>query len=318
MPPHRLIIDTDPGVDDALAILLAAYSPRIELLGLTTVFGNVDVATATRNAGHLVSLMPRPVPVAAGAAIPLLQPPRPHAAVVHGHNGFGEVAIDFDPGFAPLRQSAVEFIIEQVRAQPGEITLVPLGPLTNIALALRLAPDIATKVKQVVLMGGAVYQRGNVSPVAEANIVCDPHAAQIVFSGAWPITMVGLDVTYRTIMPEARMEALRAHSPRVGGFLADIARHYAGFYRRQFGFDGFSMHDPATVVQLLQPGLFGTQRGQIEVVCEGRALGKTLFAPASVPFPTPGWGERDNVEVCLSVDGEGVLACFEDVIRGAP
>ncbi|MFT4191989.1 MAG: nucleoside hydrolase [Comamonas sp.] len=318
MTKHALIIDTDPGVDDALALLVAAYSPDIELIGLTTVFGNVSAEQATRNAGYLVSLMPKPVPVARGAALPLVQQPHPFPTFVHGHNGFGDIALDYPADFAPVDSSAAQFIVDQINARPGEITLVPLGPLTNIALALRLCPEIAGKVKQVVLMGGAVRRGGNVSPAAEANIWNDPHAAQAVFSADWPIVMVGLDVTHQTIMPEQRMQALRAVSPKVGNFVADITAFYANFYRNTAGFDGFSVHDPATVVQILRPELFQTQRGQVEVVTEGIAKGKTLFGPAGFPYAEPGWGLRENVEVCLGVDGPAVLQVIEDTLRRAP
>jgi inosine-uridine nucleoside N-ribohydrolase len=318
MTKHSLIIDTDPGVDDALALLVAAYSPEIELVGLTTIFGNVSVEQATKNAGYLVSLMPKPVPVAKGASTPLVQPLHPYPDFVHGHNGFGDIPLEYPADFAPIDQTAAQFIVDQINARPGEITLVPLGPLTNIALALHLCPDIVHKVKQVVLMGGAIHRGGNVSPAAEANIWNDPHAAQVVFSAAWPIVMVGLDVTHQTIMPEARMQALRSVSPKVGNFVADITAFYANFYRNTAGFDGFSVHDPATVVQILHPELFGTKRGQVEVVTEGIAAGKTLFGPAGFPYAEPGWGKRENVEVCLTVDGPAVLQVIEDALRTAP
>jgi inosine-uridine nucleoside N-ribohydrolase len=315
---HTLIIDTDPGVDDALALMLAAYSPDIELLGLTTIFGNVSVEQATRNAGYLVSLMPRSVPVAKGAAKPLVSALHPYPDFVHGANGFGDIAVEYPADFQPLPQSAAQFIVEQINARPGEISLVPIGPLTNIALALHMDPGIVAKVKQVVIMGGAVYRGGNVSPAAEANIWNDTHAAQVVFSADWPIVMVGLDVTHDTVMPESRMNAACAHAPKVGAFLARIAAFYANFYRNSAGFDGFCVHDPATVVQILRPDLFVTRRGQIEVVTEGLALGKTLFGPAGAMYAEPGWGKRSNVEVCTGVDGEGVLKAIEDILKLAP
>ena len=315
---HTLIIDTDPGVDDALALMLAAYSPDIELLGLTTIFGNVSVEQATRNAGFLVSLMSRAVPVAKGAAKPLVNALHPYPDFVHGVNGFGDIAVDYPADFRPVAQSAAQFIVDQINARPGEITLVPVGPLTNIALALHLDPGITAKVKQVVIMGGAVYRGGNVSPAAEANIWNDTHAAQVVFSADWPIVMVGLDVTHDTVMPEARMNAACANSPKVGAFLARICEFYARFYRNTAGFDGFCVHDPATIVQILRPDLFVTQRGQIEVVTEGLALGKTLFGPAGFMYAEPGWGKRSNVEVCTRVDGEGVLKVIEAVLKTAP
>ena len=313
-----IIIDTDPGVDDALALLLAAYSPELELLGMTTIFGNVSLEQATLNAGFLASLMPYHVPVAVGSKYPLVNPLHGYPDFVHGKNGFGDIAINYPANFAPVQECAAQFIVDQINARPGEVTLVPVGPLTNIALALRLDPSIAKKVKEVVIMGGAVRRGGNVSPAAEANIWNDPHAAQVVFSADWPIVMVGLDVTHQTIMPETRMEALRKHSPKVGGFLADICAYYANFYRNTVGFDGFSVHDPATVVYVLKPELFGTERGQVEVITEGRAIGKTLFAPKGFMYAEPNWGLRDNVQVCLKVDGEGVLSTIENVLKTAP
>ena len=315
---HTLIIDTDPGVDDALALMLAAYSPEIELLGLTTIFGNVSVEQATRNAGFLVSLMPKPVPVAKGAATPLVNPLHPYPDFVHGANGFGDIAVDYPQAFKPVDQSAAAFIVEQINARPDEITLVPVGPLTNIALALHLDPGIATKVKQLVIMGGAVYKGGNVSPAAEANIWNDTHAAQVVFSADWPIVMVGLDVTHNTVMAESRMNAACANSPKVGAFLAKICEFYANFYRNTAGFDGFCVHDPATVVQILRPDLFTTQRGQVEVVTGGLADGKTLFGPAGLMYAEAGWGKRSNVEVCTHVDGEGVLKVIENALKAMP
>lgn len=318
IPKHAIIIDTDPGVDDALALLLAAYSPEIELLGLTTIFGNVSVAQATHNAGFLVSLMPKPVPVAQGAAVPLSQAPKPPADFVHGPHGLGDLQVPSPAGFAPVALSAAEFIVDQIHARPGEVSLVPVGPLTNIALALQLDPSITRKVKQLVVMGGAAYRGGNVSPAAEANVWNDPHAAQQVFAADWPIVMVGLDVTHQVIMPEDRMMAACAQAPQVGPFLSRICAFYANFYRNTVGFPGFCVHDPATVVQFLRPELFQTERGQIEVVTEGLAMGKTLFAPQGFQYAEPGWGVRSNVQVCLGVDAEAVLQTIEAAVHRMP
>ncbi|MEJ7136863.1 nucleoside hydrolase [Amphibiibacter pelophylacis] len=315
---HRIIIDTDPGVDDAVAILLAAWHPDVELVGLTTVFGNLAVEQGTLNAGYLTSLMPAPVPVAQGAATPLVITPHAFPDFVHGKFGFGDLHTEAPAGFAPVKDSAAQFIVDQIMAAPGEITLVPVAPLTNIAMALRLCPEITKHVKNVVIMGGSVHRGGNVSPVAEANIWNDPHAAQMVFAADWPITMVGLDVTHHTIMPESRMAALREVSPKVGGFLAEITRFYANFYRNTAGFDGFSVHDPATVVQVLRPDLFTTRKGQIDVVLDGPAIGQTVFAVDGVGYAEPGFGLRRNVDVCLQVNGDGVLDFIETTLRRAP
>jgi inosine-uridine nucleoside N-ribohydrolase len=314
-PKHKLIIDTDPGVDDALAIVTAAYHPDVELLGLTTIFGNVSTAQATLNTGYLLGLLPQPVPVAQGADKPLTIKQHPFPEFVHGKNGFGDITVDYPSAFTPITLDAADFIIQQIEQQPGEVTLLPIGPLTNIATALKRRPEIVKKVKQVVIMGGSVNHRGNVSPVAEANIWNDPHAAQIVLSTDWPVTMVGLNVTHQTIMHESRIQALAKNSPRVCGFLAKICDHYAHFYRNTARFNGFSVHDPAAVVCLLRPDFFKTQRGQVDVICEGLATGQTMFGPEGFPWAEPGWGIRHNVKVCTEVDKVAVLGFIEEALK---
>lgn len=310
---HRLIIDTDPGIDDAIAILLAGWHPDIELVGLTTVFGNVSVEQATSNAGFLQTLLPRRVPVARGAAVPLVQPAPDYPDFVHGKHGFGDRIVAAPADFAPVDEDAAAFIVREVMAHPGEITLVPVGPFTNIAAALKLCPEIVKNVKNVVVMGGAARKEGNVNAFAEANIWNDPHAAKIVFDAGWPVTMVGLDVTHKTVMPETRMEDLVAHAPKVGEFLAEITRYYGRFYRSRHGFEGFSVHDPATVVQVLHPELFTTERGRVEVIVDGEQAGRTVFTAAAPGSATA----ADNATVCLQVNGPAVLQVIEDTLRRA-
>ena len=315
MAKYKMIIDTDPGVDDALAIAFAALHPEIELLGLTTVYGNVSVDQATQNAGYLLGLLDqKQVPVAKGEATPSVQTPHNFPDFVHGKNGFGDIDVAYPADFKPIDEHAADFIVRMINENPGEIILVPIGPLANIGLALKKDPSIAQKVKQVVIMGGAAHVAGNVSPAAEANIWNDPHAAQAVFEAPWPIVMVGLDVTYQTIMPNEPMERIAAAAPKVGGFLQQICAFYANFYRNVAGFDGFSLHDPATVMYVTNPELFKTERGQIEVVKEGAGAGKTFFAPKGKMYAEDYWSKRDNVEVCLEVDKVGVLALIEKVL----
>ena len=315
MTKYKMIIDTDPGVDDALAIAFAAAHPDIELVGLTTVYGNVSVEQATKNAGFLVDLLGiKHVPVAKGEATPSVQTPHSFPDFVHGKNGFGDIDVDYPSDFAPVAESAADFIVRMINENPNEIILVPIGPLANIGAALKKDPSIAHKVKQVVIMGGAAHVEGNVSPAAEANVWNDPHAAQAVFEAPWPIVMVGLDVTYQTIMPDEPMQRIAAASPVVGGFLQKICAFYANFYRNVAGFDGFSIHDPATVMYVTNPELFTTERGQIEVVKEGAGAGKTFFAPKGRQYAEDYWSKRDNVEVCVKVDKAGVLALIEKVL----
>ena len=209
-----IIIDTDPGVDDAFAISLAHRSPAIELLGLTTVFGNVSVNQASDNAAVLVEKLDANYPIAQGASRPLVQAPHAYPDFVHGKNGFGD--IDYTvPQYNTTPQDAADFIIDTLRERPGEVTLAPIGPLSNIATALQREPRIAEWAKEVVLMGGTARQAGNVSPVAEANIWNDPHAAQAVFTAPWSITMIGLDVTQQIVMSRQATRHLASDEPRI-------------------------------------------------------------------------------------------------------
>ena len=211
----RIIIDTDPGVDDSMAILFAFCSPEVEVIGLTTIFGNSGSGQTTENALRLVELVNRPdIPVARGAETPILRPFKGFGWRVHGRNGLGEV--DFPaPTTKPDPRRAAQFIVDTVMANPGEITLVPLGPLTNIALAVMLEPKIAENVKEVVLMGGAANAKGNASGTAEANVRNDPEAAKIVFEAPWKVTMAGLDVTTKTIMSLDYVEQLKKRQQQI-------------------------------------------------------------------------------------------------------
>ena len=209
---QKIIIDTDPGIDDAMAIQLAFAHPGLEVLGLTTVFGNVHVDKATRNALRLVEMAGVDCPVAEGAAVPLVRPAEPPGYYVHGPEGFGDHPAETPRGRAH-ELDAAGFIIQTLRNHPREVTLVPIGPLTNIATALRREPAIASKVRGVVVMGGAIEVRGNVSEWAEANVWHDPHAAAEVFAADWPVTLVGLDVTERTRCGPMDFARIAAHAP---------------------------------------------------------------------------------------------------------
>jgi inosine-uridine nucleoside N-ribohydrolase len=205
----RLIIDTDPGVDDAMAILFALQSPEIQLEALTTVFGNGGVKQTTANALRVLELAQRPdIPVVPGATTPLLRPYRGQGYRVHGRDGLGDTNLPLPRTHAQARRAA-EYLISRIMDEPGQLTLVAVGPLTNLALAVRLEADIAQNVQEVVIMGGAATVPGNASPLAEANIHNDPEAAKIVFHAGWPLTMVGLDVTCKTIMTSAYLARLR-------------------------------------------------------------------------------------------------------------
>lgn len=303
----KIIIDTDPGIDDAMAIHLAFAHPGLEVVGLSTIFGNVHVDKATRNALALAEMAARDCPVAEGAAAPLVQPLQPPSYFVHGDEGFGDLPAP-TPRARPDPRDAAEFIVETLRAQPGAVTLVPVGPLTNIALALRLDPTIADKVERLVIMGGAVDVPGNVTPWAEANIWNDPHAAAEVLSAPWPVTLVGLDVTERSRCGPADFERLAGEAPVIGGFLKDAVQFYFGWHRRKNVHDGCFLHDPSAILAVTEPELFTTRATPIRVVTEGEQVGRTLADPHAGTPP---------VTVCTGVDSQALRARFLSVLSTA-
>ena len=307
----RIIIDTDPGVDDSMAILLAFNSPELKIEGLTTIFGNTGTTITTQNALRLVELAGHPeVPVARGAEKPLLRPFTGEGWRVHGRNGLGEV--DFPaPKGQPDPRRAAQFIVDTVMANPGEITLVPVGPLTNIALAAMLEPRIVGLVKEVVLMGGAAGVPGNVSSVAEANVHNDPEAASIVFHAGWPVTMVGLDVTQKTIMSPAYLDALKQDGGERTSFIRAIVQHYLQFHLDQ-GVPGIYVNDSSAIAYLIDPTLFTTRHLFVDVEYQSKYhVGQTVAD----------WrgqrGQAPNCHVCLGVDSERFLAIYRQRLIGA-
>ncbi|MGB0846034.1 MAG: nucleoside hydrolase [Thiolinea sp.] len=312
-PAHKVIIDTDPGIDDAMAIFTAMAHDAIELLGLTTVFGNASIEDTTRNALQLVEMSGLDIPVAQGAAVPIEQEPHPYPDFVHGKNGMADLDLA-PPQRQPIKQGAADFIIEQVNAQPGEITLIPIGPLTNLALALERAPDIAQKVKQVVLMGGTILENGNVSPVAEANIFSDPHSADKVMTAEWPVTVVGLDVTHQVLLSRELFADIAAKNPRVGDFMQQAAAFYIDFYEREReASDGCFGHDVSAVAYVVQPDLFTTISGEIRVATDGPASGQTIMDRKPWrSYALPYWEQQPKQKACMQVDAEALVELFHN------
>ena len=311
---HSIIFDTDPGVDDAQAIAIALRHPEIELLGMTTTYGNVDVGVATRNALLLAQLAGRDdVPVAQGAAAPMVKARHAPPAHIHGANGLGDIALPEVEGRADPR-SAAQFIVDTVSARPGEVTLVAVGPVGNLAAALQLDPAIIDKVKQVVIMGGSVREGGNVTPVAEANMFNDPDAASRVLTAGWPLTLVGLDVTHRCVLTPEHMKRIEAGQGELGQVLAGSYAFYRDFYHEFLGIDGCCPHDSCALAWLLRPELFTTARGHLTVATEGDAEGQTIFAPEGRGFIEARWSRTPLVQVCLGVDGEAVSDWIADVL----
>ncbi len=305
--PKRILIDTDPGVDDSMAILFAFCSPEVQVEGLTAVFGNSGSENTTRNALRLVELVGHPeVPVARGAETPLLREFKGFGWRVHGHNGLGEV--DFPlPKAQPDPRRAAQFIVDTIMANPGEITLVALGPLTNVALAVALEPKIAEQVEEVVVMGGAANAKGNASGTAEANIRNDPEAAKIVFDAPWKVTMVGLDVTRKSIMTPAYVEHLKSANNKYTDFIGKILPHYIGFYKEYVGLDGLFVHDSSAVAYVIDPTLFSTKQVHIDVEIHS----PINFGHTAVDDRLKSEGEP-NVHICVDVDNERFLNLYQE------
>ncbi|MGB1285371.1 MAG: nucleoside hydrolase [Aggregatilineales bacterium] len=300
---EKIIIDTDPGIDDAVAIFYAINSGKFDIKGLTTVFGNVEVGMATTNALKLLEIAEQThIPVAQGAARPLVYPYGGAIPHIHGDDGQGNV-FSAPPATQATEQTAVSFIIEQIMSQPGEITLVPIGPLTNIALALQLEPEIASNVKRVVLMGGAALVPGNVNPAAEANIYNDPEAAKLVFEASWDVTMVGLDVTHQVLMTEADLYHFSESSKATAQYIGKILPVYAEFATK-LGMNGLYMHDATAITYLLNPDLFDVKPYPLKVDLSGDGRGKTWVwsQPADFPLEKFGYDSDNPVNVVISAD----------------
>ena len=313
-----VIFDTDPGIDDALALALLARHPRFELLAVTTTFGNAPVETTTRNARGLTALYRQDIPVAAGAAGPLLDKRRrKDAAHVHGDDGLGGMAAGLPAPTRPLDpRPAHRLICDLVDARPGEITLVAVGPFTNLALALAHDPSIAGKVRRVIVMGGAFGLKGhagNVTPVAEANIMADPEAADQVFTAPWPVTIVGLDVTQEAIMREADLARLRGRGDGAGDLLWQATRHYQQFYDARDGIGGIYAHDASAAALLLVPEAFTLRAGPVRVVLEGIATGQTIQDWRNEHGSGTPWSGHPSQQVCVAVDAPQVLALFDEI-----
>ncbi|WP_180901906.1 nucleoside hydrolase [Martelella soudanensis] len=301
---HKVIFDTDPGIDDAMALLFLERHPDIELLGITSVFGNASADTTTRNAQFLKREFGIDAPVARGADV-TFDPGRPMApwpTIVHGVNGLGDIEMPETIDDVPLDpRPAFQFIIDTVREHPGEVEIVAVGRMTNLAMALARDPEIAGLVKQIVVMGGSFEKNGNVTPAAEANIHGDPEAADIVFTAPWKVVIIGLDVTIQTVMTRTMMKDLALRGGPAVELLARISDPYIDFYSQQVD-DGMVVHDSCACVYVVAPELFGLRKGSVRVVCGGIADGLTLQKPSAQFFPPSPWDDKPEQEVAMTIE----------------
>ena len=320
--PSKVIFDTDPGVDDAMALYYALAHPAIDVIGITTTFGNVTVAQAAVNALYLTAIAGHgDIPVTQGVATPWVKPGEPPPAWIHGEDGLGNLPSRVATANRLDPRSSAQFIVDTARAQPGEVTLVAVGPMGNLSLALKLEPKLPSLLKEVIVMGGAVVEPGNVSPVAEANVWNDPHAADHVFGAGWPLTMVGLDVTHQVILPLSLFRQIAEHQRHIA---TDVLHHavafyadfYSGLYPHVAEIHGSFGHDVLAFIHLTNPELFTLEHGAVRVATEGIGNGQTLMQRKQIPYPQHGWADRPATRVCMGVQSAACNAVFEATMMG--
>jgi purine nucleosidase len=304
MTPKRIIIDTDPGVDDALTFLLALASPEIQLEALTITQGNVTVEKGTRNALAVLELLGAShIPVAKGCSLPIVGPllASDH---VHGKSGPGNSNLP-EPGTKPVPQHAIDYLIERFLAEPGELSLFAIGPLTNVALAIRKEPRFASAVKELVIMGGSIREGGNATPQAEFNVYADPHAAHVVFHSGISITLIPLDVTHKCMLYVTQIDRLKPiHSP-ITRFIADSTSDYVHYTESKTGIPGCALHDPLTLATVIAPELLTFEEHYVDVDISGGVSQGSTFADFYHST-----GKPANMKVAMDVRGDDFVELF--------
>ncbi|XP_048621452.1 uncharacterized protein LOC106397003 [Brassica napus] len=310
----KIIIDTDPGIDDAMAIFVALKSPEVDVIGLTTIYGNVYTTLATRNALHLLEVAGRTdIPVAEGTHKTILNGTKLRVAdFVHGEDGLGNQNFP-PPEGKPIEKSAPEFLVEQAKLHPGEITVVALGPLTNIALAVQLDPEFSKNVGQIVLLGGSFAVNGNVNPASEANIFGDPEAADIVFTCGADIIAVGINVTHQVVMTADDRDKLASSNGKLGQYLCKILDLYYSYHLDAYEIKGVYLHDPTTIIAAFLPSLFTYTEGVVRVQTDSITRGLTLLYNNQKRFEEETeWSDKPSVKVAVTVDAPAVLKLIMD------
>ncbi|XWS57141.1 hypothetical protein CRYUN_Cryun09bG0147100 [Craigia yunnanensis] len=305
----KIIIDTDPGIDDAMAIFLALRSPEVEVIGLTTIYGNVYTTLATRNALHLLEVADRTdIPVAEGSHVTITNGSKLRIAdFVHGADGLGNQNFP-PPKGKPIDMSAPAFLVEQTNLYPGKVTVVALGPLTNIALAIQLDPSFTKNVGQIVLLGGAFAVNGNVNPAAEANIYGDPDAADIVFTSGADVLAVGINVTHQIVLTAADRDKLASSTGKFAQYLCKILDLYFSYHHDAYGTKGVYLHDPTVMLAAINPSLITYTEGAVRVQTNGITRGLTILYNKQKRFAEiTEWSDQPTVKVAVTVDAPSVV-----------
>jgi len=313
----QVIFDTDIGIDDAMALLFLHYSPNVELKAIVSGFGNADIDTTTRNALFIKECFGIDAPVYRGAGEPTGERLGDgYPDFVHGSNGLGDIEMHA-PTTDVEELPGPDAIVEIVKKNPQEISIVAVGRLTNLALALDLCPGMPDLVSEVVVMGGAFGfngHSGNVSPVAEANIAGDPQAADKVFTSGLQVTIVGLDVTQETIANDEFFESLKVAAGKAGEFIYRISRFYLDFHKQITGIHACPVHDSSAVAFLLNPYLYRTNVAAVRVVTEGIAIGQTIAGDPNADYESTAWKEGATCRICTEVDADAVLQMYAETL----
>ncbi|KAH9317121.1 hypothetical protein KI387_018890, partial [Taxus chinensis] len=300
---------------DAITILMAFQSSDLDVIGLTTIFGNVYTEDATQNALHVCEVAGfSDVPVAEGSPEPLKRGLPRIADFVHGSDGLGNT-FPPPPKSKKIEKSACEFLVDKVSEYPGEITILALGPLTNIALAVKRDKSFASKVKNIVILGGSFFAIGNVNPAAEANVYGDPEAADIVFTCGAEMVVVGINVTTQVILTDADLCELRDSKGRHGEYIYNICQFYKNFYIESDGVDGIFLHDPTCLAALINPQLFKYKKGAVRVETQGICTGHTLMDLGFKKWNSNNpWTGVRPISVAWTVDVEGVINLVKELL----
>lgn len=314
-PKHKVIIDTDPGIDDSMTILMAFQCPEVDVLGLTTIFGNVTTQTATNNALLLCEIAGHPgTPVAEGSHEPLKGGVPRVADWVHGSDGLGNLSLD-PPKGKKIQKSASEFLVDMVTEDPDNVTVLALGPLTNIALAIKRDSSFAKKVKKIVVLGGSFFALGNVNPAAEANIYNDPEAADIVFTCGADIVVVGINITTQVKLTDEDLLELKSSNGTNARLISDMSKFYRDWHVKSDAVYGIFLHDPVSFTALVHPELFTYRKGVVRVETQGISVGHTLMDQGLKKWNSDNpWTGYSPVSVAWTVDVQKVLSFIKNLL----
>ncbi len=302
----KIILDCDPGIDDAFSIAMAVACNELDIIGITTTYGNVGLSHTTNNALRILDWLGAKIPVYPGVDRALLGA-LVDASEYHGASGLEAPEIR-QPTSKPQEQDAVSFLINTLRSSSCKVTLVASGPLTNLAMMLRLAPDVVSKIERIVFMGGST-DYGNDSPAAEFNMLCDPHAAQIILEADIPKTMFGLNVTHQVIATPKRVQSMRDLGNDAGRVFADMSVFFEKVYRARYGFDGSALHDPCTIAWLIMPEIFETRRMRVDVETNtGLSFGRTVHDIWNIA------GQGCHTDVALNADADSFFELLTSLL----